>query len=184
MSPRLRIISRCNWHHKLLIWQCGPLSGDAYNLRLHWMSKLAFGSISSQWFYKSTIKCAIWSLAPCCSSFFPTLLGGFLCRDPLTDCKVGDCPVEWVRAVQVHPLVVLWAEYDKVKLQESHIRWQKYSFYLLSWLMRTVGVLAPVNGDAVFQTVAIVRLPLNPVGVPKRLATENIRSTLFFRINV
>ena len=40
--------------------------------------------------------------------------------------------------------------------------------------MRTVGVLAPVNGDAVFQTVAVVRLPLNPVGVTKRLATEMI----------
>ena len=37
-----------------------------------------------------------------------------------------------------------------------------------------VGVLSPVNGDAVFQTIAVVRLPLNPVGVTKRLTTENI----------
>merc|ERR1712020_747451 len=69
--------------------------------------------------------------------FFANFLGVFLCGDPFTDCKVSDCPVERVGAVQVHPLVVLWA----------------------------------VNGDAVFQTVAVVRLALNPVGVTKRLAT-------------
>ena len=43
--------------------------------------------------------------------FFAVFLGVFfLCGDPFTDCKVSDCPVEWVGAVQVHPLVVLWAE--------------------------------------------------------------------------
>ena len=36
----------------------------------------------------------------------------------------------------------------------------------------------PVNGNAVFQTVAVVRLPLNPVGVTKRLTAEKTRITL------
>ena len=40
--------------------------------------------------------------------------------------------------------------------------------------MRNIWVSAPVNGDAVFQTVAVVRLALNPVGVTKRLAAEKI----------
>ena len=52
----------------------------------------------------------------CCFFFVnKQYLGGFLCRDPFADCKVGDCPVERVRAVQVHPLVVLWAEIDWIK---------------------------------------------------------------------
>merc|ERR1719175_538418 len=81
-----------------------------------------------------TKKCARGSPA----IFFANILGVFfLCGDPFTDCKVSDCSVEWVGAVQVHPLVVLWA----------------------------------VNGNAVFQPVAVVWLPLNPVGVTKRLTT-------------
>merc|ERR1719367_826888 len=71
------------------------------------------------------------------SFFFEKYSGGFLCRDPLTDRKVGDCSMERVGAVQVHPLVCLWA----------------------------------VNGDAVFQSVAVVRFSLDPVGVTKRLTT-------------
>merc|ERR1719234_2034928 len=80
--------------------------------------------------------------------FFTNFIRWVLCRDPLTDCKVGDCPVKWVGAVQIHPLVVLWA----------------------------------VNGDAVFQTVAVIRLPLNPVGVPKRLTTWPAPGSLLVHI--
>merc|ERR1712055_1005803 len=69
--------------------------------------------------------------------FFKKTFGWFLCRDPLTDCKVSDCSMERVGAVQVHPLVCLWA----------------------------------VNSDAVFQSIAVVRFSLNPVGVTKRLTT-------------
>ena len=42
------------------------------------------------------------------------------------------------------------------------------------------GLSTPVDGDAVFQTVAVIRLPLNPVGVTKRLTTE--KNMLTFKL--
>ena len=51
----------------LTMWSI--LSVDAYNLRLRWMPKLAFGSTLGQGSYKSARKCARLTLATC-SSFW------------------------------------------------------------------------------------------------------------------
>ena len=80
--------------------------------------------------------------------------------------------VDRVGAVQIHPLVVLWAENDKNTLngltpsikEMLHSPFEGFSTPFFNW---------PVNGDAVFQPVAVVRLALDPVGVTERLTTEN-----------
>ena len=69
----------------LTMWSI--LSVDAYNLRLRWMPKLAVGSISGT--YKSAIKCARITPATCSLFWCKHLLGGFVCRDPLTDRGAG-----------------------------------------------------------------------------------------------
>ena len=86
-----------------------------------------------------------------------------------------------VGAVQIHPLVVLWAENDKNTsngLRTSIKEMLHYPFEGFS----TPSFNRPVNGDAVFQPVAVVRLALDPVGVTERLTTGkrwNIEKVFF-----
>ena len=40
-SPGQRIMRGFNWRRKLLMLQCGQLSGDVYNLRLRWMTQVS-----------------------------------------------------------------------------------------------------------------------------------------------